>query len=349
MRSITKGEAAVIRALLAAAPVSERKRMAETGLQSRTFERIRKRAYASGWVFDRFIPNPSQNGFETVYFVLAQPFAEDLEEIVTHWKDLSSNVLLWRWPQTIFGVFFSGESRARFSSRLLPAEARGEAFIVASPTDGSYTPVYFDFEAVWARLTDQLGTAAYPHPLPYMKVQKEGARRRGSMTSETIAGLVARPFQPTAENSPLRTSPFFFPRSYQHLLETGTVERRTILDLQNAPPFEGHSVERVAFLKARLNSTGTEEDLFRMLMALQVMPFLIASDRSRILLASLSRAPMDTLSPSRRVSILGSLSRILQDIQIVREPVRDLSVVVNHRYDRLFARIKGVDQPAPAR
>jgi hypothetical protein len=336
MRSITEGEAVAIRALLASQPTSERKRIRETGLGSRTFERIRKRAYSSGWVFDRFVPDPSRTGFESVYFIMAQPFAENLEGIQNKWKDISSNVLLWRWPETIFGVFFSSDSRERFLAGLDPPMGRSETFMVSSPTKG-HIPVYFDFEAAWARLTRQRGTLAYPHPLPAVPAEDEESSGKQRPYRESIAGLLARPFRSGAENAPLHVSPFFFPRSYQHLLGTGLVERRTILDPQNVPPFRGRSIERVAFVQGELLSPGTEDALFRMLMAIHVTPFLFASDSSRVLLATLSPAPTDSEPTSGRPpAVLANLRRYLNGIQIVREPVPALTVVVNHRYDRLF-------------
>lgn len=336
MRSITEGEAVAIRALLAARPISERTRISESGLRSRTFERIRKRAYGSGWVFDRFVPDPSRTGFETVFFVLSRPFAEHLDDTQTRWKDLPSNVLLWRWPETIFGVFFSSESQEKFVAGLSSLKDRDETIVVAAPTQKPAIPVYFDFEAAWAHLTRRRGTLAYPHSLPTRSMQAGAPSLDSGTGRRTIAGLLGRPFRPAKENSPLRVSPFFFSRSYQRLLETGLVERRTIMDPQKVPPFQGRSIERIAFVQGEMASPGTEEGLFRMLMAINVSPFLFVSDGSQILLATLSRSPSDLEFGSGRPAILGNLKRFLKNIQIVRESTQTLSVVVNHRYDRLF-------------
>jgi hypothetical protein len=335
MRSITEGEAIAIRSFLAALPVSGRQRISETGLGSRTFARIRKRAYSLGWVFDRYVPNPSLAGFETVFFAVVQPFTENIEQILNRWKEMPSNILLWRWPETVFGVFFSNAPRDKFLAELNATEGRSETFMVASSAKSPSIPVYFDFEAVWNRLTSQHGTLAYPHPLA--TEPKEGAYPGPDRTdSRCIAELLARPFRPSAEYTPLHVNPFFFPRSQQKLLETGMVERRTILDPQKVPPFQGRSIERFAFVQAELNSPGTEETLFRMLMAIRVTPFLFASDGSRILLATLSQEPSNLQSGAGHPAILRSLQRLLKDIRIVRESVQTLTVLVNHRYDRLI-------------
>jgi hypothetical protein len=336
VRSVTPGEAVALRALLATRPVSERERIDATGLGSRTFERIRKRAYKEGWVFDRFVPDPSRTGFQNVFFVVAQPFAEEIERVQARWKDLSSTVVLWRWPETVFGVFFSGESRARFLTGLEPPKGRLETFIVASSTRDATIPVYFDFEAAWSRLTKQRGALGYPHPLPAVGPEGEHVAGAAAPDPAVVAGLVRRPFRPGAEGEPLHVSPFFFPRSYQRLLESGEVERRTILDPKRVPPFQGRSIERVAFVEGELSAPGKEEDLFRMLMAVGVAPFLFASDGSHVLLATLSPAPNDPSPGAARPAVLSNLHQFLSGIQILREPIQALNVVVNHRYDRLF-------------
>jgi hypothetical protein len=345
MHSITEEEAVGIRTLLAALPVSERKRISESGLGSRTFERIRKRAYAAGWVFDRFVPNPARAGYPTVSFVLARPFAEQIEEVQRRWKDLPSNVLLWRWPETVFGVFFSSEPQQGFLAKIDSRVGEKETTVVTSSATRHAIPVYFDFEGAWALWTGQLGTLAYPHSIPATPIREDLLRGHRGPDPGAMAGLLARPFLPAAETSPLRVSPFFFPRSYQRLLETGLVQRRTFLDPQKVPPFEGRSLGRVAFVQGELLSAGTEESLFRMLMAIQVRPFLFCRGNSRVLLATLARAPSDVETRADRPTVLGNLRRYLTNIQIVREPIEALSVVVNHRYDRLFPGPTSRDHP----
>jgi hypothetical protein len=336
MRSITVKEAVAIRALLAALPISERERVTETGLESRTFERIRRRAYSDGWLFDRFVPAPLSTGFGAVIFVVAHPFAEFLSETQTLWKGLPSNVLLWRWPETLFGVFFTKESPQRFLARIQVPNSHGEVFVVASDSSIPSVPVYFDYEAAWSRHTHQAGTLAYPHALSAPPPREGVSPNLRVAELAGVAGLVGRPFRNDAERGRLHMSPFFFPRSFQRLLKTRAVELRTILDPQALPPYEGSPIERIAFVQGELNSPGTERQLFRLLMALQVTPFLFASDGSRVLLATLSPAPVDTPAGANRPAVLRSLRSLLKEIRIVRESVQSLTVVVNHRYDRLF-------------
>lgn len=335
MRSLNEGEAAAIRSLLAALPVSESKRAVDAGLGSRTFQRIRKRAYESGWVFDRMIPSPLAFGMNNVHFVLVQPYAEDIEGLQARWRSLSSNVVLWRWPETLFGVFFSTEPRPRFIEFLGSPKGRAPPFVVSADSRGPSVPIYFDFEAAWVRFSRQQGSLAYPHPLPtgLEAVVQPGKSPR---IANEAAKLLARPFLGRESNSPLHVSPFFVPRSQQALLSSRVVEWRTILDPKKVPSFQGRSIERVAFVQGDLVETGGEPDLFRLLMAIGVTPFLFASDGVRVLLAALSPAPLDSKSKTSSPATLLNLNSALKEIQIVREPVDSMQVVVNHRYDRLF-------------
>jgi hypothetical protein len=341
MKSVSEGEAAVIRVLLASVPLSERERTSITGLSGRTFERIRRRAYTSGCVFDRLVPSPSFMGFVSVIFVTAHPFAEDLERVQQTWKTHPSNVLLWRGSETIFGVFFSSLSIAQILSSLSIPRGRSEPFVVAAPSNTARIPVYFDFEGAWSRFTSQRGTLAYPHSLPTWSPGMLRASTGQHLDRTPLERMVRRPFRSGAENGVVRVNRVFMPRSERRLIEQQVVEKRTILDPRKVGSFQGRSIDRIAFVMGELDSPGGEVALFRTLIGARVSPFLFASDDSRVLLATLAPAPMETEeSGSARPAVLQILQRHLRRIQIVREPIHSLSVVVNHRYDRLF-------QPSP--
>lgn len=336
MRSVTEGEAAAVRSLLAGRPVSERERARQSGLETRTFERIRRRAYELEWVFDRYLPHPVRTGLGTAHFVVARPFTDRIEAVQKRWESIPSTVLLWRWPETLLGVFFSSESRDRFLARLGDLGERPETFVVSSPTDAAHVPVYFDFEAAWSRLTGQKGTLAYPHPLTSDRGGSQSDGRGEIQDTVGLANLLSRPWRSGGGKAPLHVSPFFLPKSQQRLLVTGAVQRRTFLDPQKMLPFQGRSFERVAFVQGELLATDSEQELFRVLMALKVTPFLFASDGARVLLATFSQSPADLKGPGARPNVLATLQTRLRDVRIVRESIQSLSVRVNHRYDRLF-------------
>lgn len=336
MRSLTDGEAVAIRSLLAARPITERERIEETKLAPRTFEKIRRRAYSSGWVFDRLVPDPSRSGSRCVCFVIAQPFAEDIEPLQKKWADDPTNVLLWRWPETMLGVFFSHASPDSLPAELGLPKGRGESFVVTSDVLMPSVPVYFDFEAAWAQWTGLRGSLGYPHSLPTAGEPGAQSDDVGLREHQNLAILVRRPFQSGIVGAPLHVSPFFFPRSQQKLLRRGIIERRTFLDPREIPQYQGRSIERFALLEGELIVPGTEEKLFQLLMAIRVTPFLFASDGSRVLMAALSPAPPAVREAEVRPPVLRNLQVYLRSIKIVRESVRSLTVVTNHRYDRLF-------------
>jgi hypothetical protein len=120
------------------------------------------------------------------------------------------------------------------------------------------------------------------------------------------------------------------------LLAKGAVERRTFLDLKRIPPFDDRGIEHVGFIHGELVEGATAENLFRRLASIRVTPFLLATDGNKVLMATLSPAPTSTPSGSPRPAVLANLQRFLRGIEIVREPVNSLDVVVDHRYDRLF-------------
>jgi len=337
MRYISESEATVLRTLLAGLPNSEWERVRSTGLSTRTFERIRRRAYTSGWVFDRLVPNPFCSGFATVVFLVAQPFTEDFPRVQVSWETHPANVLLWRGSETVFGVFFFRGSRERFLSTLDLPTGRSDPFLVTSASTAYGVPVYFDFEAAWARFTEQRGTLAYPHGLTAPAYRNPGTVVLSASELALVGRMVTRPLRSGAENRAFRVNRIFMPHSERRMFDLRVIEKRTFLSPQRLPAYQGRSIERLAFVMGELNSPGAELHLFRTLVSAGVYPFLFVSEESRALLGTLSSAPTGTFGgSSTRPAILQILQRHLSRIQIVREPSDSLSVVVNHRYDRLF-------------
>jgi hypothetical protein len=117
----------------------------------------------------------------------------------------------------------------------------------------------------------------------------------------------------------------------------GVIERRVFLDLAKIPPCHDRVIERLAFIQGEFLSGSSPAALFRRLATIRVLPFLFATDGSRVLLGTLSPAPPTPTKADMKPAVLANLQRFLRSIDIVRERVASLSVVVNHRYDRLFA------------
>ena len=337
MRSLTENEAIALRALLASQPIKERDRLRSTGLARRTFERIRKRAYGQGWVFDRFVPDPAWTGLGSVHLILARPYAESIEGTVFAWSQRPSNVLLWRWPGTLFGVFFLREPSSELvnAGTALP-QATVECSLTASPRDRQ-VPIYFDFEAEWSRVASLRGTLAYPRPVSSAAAGPAEFTTPLADRSASLARLLGRPLRQADQRAPIRVSPFFLPRSEQRLIAEGVVTRRTFLDPQRVPGYGGRLLKGIAFLTASLAAPRTELRLFGCLVRANLTPFLFASDGTRVLVAFLTTASFDEAGSSApKLANVPDLRSCLNEMRVVEESLTELTVVMNHRYDRLF-------------
>jgi hypothetical protein len=338
MKALTRNEATVVRSLLASEPVSERERIRRSGIPSRTFQGARQRAYADGWVFDRYLPDPVSIAKPYVTFVLGQPFAERYREVTDRWKNDLRCVLLWNWEETLFGIFFTGENPTHLGVEQLGPETFRRVFEFTADARKPHIPVFFDFEGSWSRIWELPGTHSYPHPLPSEIWEGHSKPILSSQDRVRIADMVERPFQQGRELGPLRVSPFYLPRSQRRLFEKSAVEHRVFLDLAKVPSYQHRPVERIAFVQGVLHPGGSVSALFRRLLAMKVFPFLFATDESKVLLGALSPAPRGPLSSTPRPAILVGLQRHLRSIEIVRESVSTMNVLVNHRYDRLMER-----------
>lgn len=332
MKELTRSEAIVLRSLLACEDVRESERARRTGLPSRTVEEVRRRCYGEGWVFDRYVPNPVSLRTPLVSFAFARPYADKVLEVTRTFEELDGGVLLWKWPDTLFSVSWSSapEELARQESLIAPSS--NLTFNLTVDTRKAQVPVYFDFEGSWSRLTGQSGATSYPHSLPGElgpAVVLGGQERMG------VTELIRRPFEgPTP--GPLRVSAYFLPRSQQRLLRDGKVQRRTFLDPSAVPPYEGRSVEQIAFTHGSLKPGRSVDGLFGRLAAIHVTPFLLVSDGTHVLLGAVSPAPSPRPTDGPRPAVLANMEDFLQEIEIVRNRASDLRVIANHRYDRLI-------------
>lgn len=335
MRDLTLGEATVIRSALASDLGSERERLHRTQLPATTYQRGRQRAYAEGWVFDRYVPDPVRLGCSSITFALVQPFADRRRELQARWEANPNAVLLWCWPETLFGVFWS---RGPGDVLPIPSEKgwlRTEFTLTADPRQPEI-PSYFDWEGAWSRLMALRGSYAYPHSLPPVISRSANPSSLSDSDRQGLALLMNRSLDRPPEGEPLRVSPFFLPRSQQRLLGRGMVEQRTFLDPKTVPRYNGRGIERLVFLQGTLRVGASPERLFHRLTSIQVYPVLFATDRSKVLMTTLSPAPPPGEPGLPKMNVLANLEEFLESIQVEREPVGSLEVPVNHRYDRLL-------------
>lgn len=337
MRSLTEGEAITIRSLLASESISERERTRRSKVPARTFARARRRAYDEGWVFDRYIPDPRRLGMPLCTFALVQPFAEQMASMVQKWGDDPLNILLWRWPEMLLGVFVSEAAEAMTQDRIGASESVRKEFWLTADTRSAQLPVYFDFEGAWSRFIGQEGTLAYPHPLPAIALEGTAPTSFSSAERGKVLSMVSVTTGGSTATKPLRGSPFFLPRSQQRLLSEGAIERRTFLDINKIPPYQDRALESVVFIHGNLAAGATADQLFGRLSAIDVSPFLFVEDGSRILLAALSPNPESQSHRRTGVTVLGNVQQFVNEIEVERLPVSLMTIHANHRYERLLA------------
>jgi hypothetical protein len=334
---MTEAEGIVVRALLASQPIAERERIERTGLPPRTYFSVKQRLLNDGYLTERYIPDLGWVGFPILTFVIVQPYSENFQKLLDAWKGDASNIFLWSGQERLVGVFAHINRGAAKDFMKQTETERGASMgmdLTVDARDPSL-PVYFDFEGAWSMLIGASGTLSYPQPL----VSAHSPPSRGSHGSELSAarGLVTRPIASTTAVPPRRFGTFFLSRTQRRVLNHGLVSHRVFLDLTKAAAISG--IERIIFVKGKLVEGCTPEGLFRLLAGeCRVAPFLFAVDHDQILFAGLSPRPAG--NPSREVSSRRSVSALMKDsltgIQVMREPTQDLSLQVNHRYDRLF-------------
>ncbi len=330
MRSLTPAEAAVIRSLLADEPLPHRERIRRAGIPARTYEVARQRLLASGWLVERYVPDPVRLGRPVVRIALLRPYAEQFRTVARAWREDPATVFLWEGPAVLFAVSMPPERGAPEAAP--PTAAAGRGFVLSADLREATFPVYFDFEGAWSRLAEEPGTYRYPRPLAPTAGGSEGASRLTARERGLLEEVVMRPLVPEAPGR----GGWFASRKVSRLFEDGAVEHRVFLDPAAVPAYRDRRAATVVFVHGAIRPGAAPERLFRSLVsASRVTPFLFATDGRQVLLAGLSPAPSGGPG-GPRAPVLPVLEATLQAIEVDRVPVSDLVPSVNHRYDRLF-------------
>jgi hypothetical protein len=340
MREMSRAEAVVVRGLLAAQRGGEGERIRASGLPRSTYQEVRRRIYDSGWLKNRFVPNPTPLTISKLTFAIARPYSEKLAETSRAWGKLHSNVCLWTGHESIMGVFFGSPAADILEDNAAPdgKSNDGGCWTITVDPRAASVPAYFDFEGAWASFSGQTGTLTYPQPLlggPLFK-RANGERVLTAEERMRLAKLVMRPLGQDDEEH--RVHPYFLPRSERRMLIEGWTEYRTFLDLTRIPSCEGRSLRAVAWIHGALLPDQRAAEVFRVLAGrCRVNPFLFVSDGMQVLFGALSLSPSpDTTIFRGRSPVSETLREYLTNIETVREPIETLSVGVDHRYDRLF-------------
>lgn len=344
MRTLTEGEARVVGALLGSTLLTERARLHRAAVPRSTYHAARRRAYAEGWLRDRYIPNPVEFGLPFASFVLARPFAERLSAYVQDSEGEISTVYLACSSQLALTVGLyptEADARRACSGPIDRDQAAWSAPIVAD-LRGPSVPVYFDYEGLFAHFGEVEGAAGYPQGLGGVGAvgspdpEQFAARRRSWGAVE----LARRPFGIGGESPPAhRIGPVGLPWGQRKLLNQGWFAHRVLLDPAAIPPFQGRSAQVQVFVSGTWRSGARPEELFAALTRdARVFPFLFVAGDGRLLMGALGQAQGSGGTSPGRPSVMGVLRDRIEGIEILQEPASQMRSQVDHRYDRLFVR-----------
>lgn len=336
MRGLTENEGRVAGVLLSTTAESEGERIRAAGVPRTTYQAVRQRALAAGWLQLRYVPHPDLLGPTRVRLTLAQPYAEEVGRRAREAAADPRQVLLWSSPESLLSVRFEAPAPGDPDEPEGSEEGFRRRWTVAADAGDGAVPAYFDFEGAWSQGLLGRAPRSYPTglsqgrglPPPRLRLSSRPVREAALELLRRPGGAPPRPAAPGFS--------WFGPaRIQQRLQEDGWVARRFFLDLERLPPIAGRRIERVVFVTGLPRSGGSGEELLRSLVEeAGVHPFLFARDRRRVLFATLAPLPLAPATP--RPSILGLVERRLSNIEIVREPVASLHAVVDHRYDGLL-------------
>ena len=225
----------------------------------RTYQVIRRRVFIDGWIRERYIPNPSYFGANRIDFVLAQPFADHLSEEARVWERDERASIVWSSPELLFGVFFgeSGDKAGGLETRLAHSGNYLRSTILTVDSRTPSIPVYFDFEAVWAKFAGISGTLAYPTPISRLTDDSGQKSNAEPLTSEKqIASLLTRRSLEIDASSGIRPGARSLPRPHRRLISEGKIVYRTFPDLTRIPAFRGWRFESVIFVLGDIRPRG---------------------------------------------------------------------------------------------
>lgn len=340
MRALTETEVRVIGALLGPAG-PERELLHRAGVPRSTYHAARKRAYAEGWLRDRYIPDPSWLGRRYLSVILARPYADRIDSLRGRWSSDASCVYAAVGAQLAVGIFAHADARA-YRAAVAALDRGPESswrFTASADLSTPSVPAYFDYEGLWTNFSSGTGSGAYPMGLGG---GSDGTSDRPATPHQLWAAgeLVRRPFAPRAlESGGHLVGPFGLPFSQQRLLAQGHVTHRVLLDPGRIPQFRGRGMTQVVYVTGTLRPTARPERLFQaMTRESRVFPFLYITQDAQVLIGALGRGPNDSPGEAAayRQPVMPSLRTALEGIEISQVAADQFDTVVDHRYDRLF-------------
>ncbi|HEV8049432.1 MAG TPA: hypothetical protein VGP88_02440 [Thermoplasmata archaeon] len=340
MRELTAAEARVIAGMLGSAAATERERLRRIGVPRSTYHAARRRAYAEGWLRDRYVPQPERLGFRTALVLAARPFVDRGAELGERWGADPACVYFAAGTELALAVFVEpGEDAAHaLATRLLGGGVASWHEAIAADLHRPSIPVYFDYEGLWTHLAESGGTVAYPRGLGGTPEPDEPT----ALTAHqrwAASELLARPFVAANDGrAPHLVGPLGLPFSQQRMVAQGTVVHRVFLDPGRLPSYRGSAADQIVLVTGAWRRGARPERLFRTLTEeCRVYPFLYVLDSDRVMIGALGRSGTGPASPSEgRRPVLGTLQESLEGIELIQVPAPSIRTVVDHRYDRLL-------------
>ncbi|HEV2428355.1 MAG TPA: hypothetical protein VGV64_00705 [Thermoplasmata archaeon] len=309
----------------------------------RTRQTVHRRLANWGWFQKRLVPDLALAGAARLNFALVEPFEERRSRTHQVLRRVPRMVVLWAGTELIFAVYASTSTapvREAFPGLEGSLRPRASWTLSASPSE-SGVPVYFDFEASWVRRWGLPGCRSYPQPYPVRSMRADDAE--GEEPSPPTAAEIRLAKAMVTGGPEAIEGPASRVGSIGSLrrrrLERDALRRRTFLDpvavhrsIDGFPP-------QIVFLHGRLRpDVAADAPLHDLLGKCSVGPFLYASDGREVLMGALSMGPgMQYVGgPVRPAPVLPTLGRSLREIEVRREPLESLKVLVDHDYGRLF-------------
>jgi hypothetical protein len=341
LRELSGAEAKIVQQVLAVQVGSERDRIDASRIPRSSYQLIRRKLFTEKWVVPRYLPNPRVLDIRKVIFRIARPYAEEVERRTRAWISDPSTVFAWRGSGNLFGVFFDLSPRA--SSRDDAPPSGGNlgpgGWALEVELERVPVPVYFDFEGAWSQYAGLPGTISYPQSL--RSTHASGTGSAPEVLTENRARLLRDLLELSTqrETDLMRLHPYFLSRSLRYLVRAGYAGYRTFLDPHSIPPCDGRRVSGVALVHGTLKPGAAPEAVFQALVRnCRVFPFLFAANQQELLFASLVQTPPPSGSNLRgRENVLSTLESMMERVEVLREPVDSLEILVNHRYGDLIA------------
>ncbi len=350
-RSLTEQEARVVGLLLEDSSEGERDRLRRWKLPRSTYHHIRRKVYAEGWIRARYIPDPRLFGLPWISFLLVRPFADWRGALAEAVSRDPRGVHLAVGPNLVFSIHWEASEAAagrRWAMIEKAGWAAGGLQLTVELTARS-VPVYFDYEGLWANLTDRPGTSGYPRGLAG-GAASPGSSPPGPMTPHqrwAVRYLLDRAATPSTRTGPVSPGgPFGLPFSVRRLLEQGWVAHRSILDPASLPPYQGRMANRTYFVVGTPRPGAQPERLFQQLAGeCRVYPFLFVVGTDRWLIGAMGGARDGTPSTAPRRPVLPTIGGACQGIEIFEADGSSFLPQVDHRYDRLLTEPSSEPEP----